>query len=320
MSIWSKGVDRSLSDKNRKENDLTNPIKEFFNNQNYEISYEIVDDKNWVVNVDGNLYLNQSDLDEGKLFFKIGKLTGNLYFYGKHMSPSVIPDEMSGEIIFVPDEETLAKTRGKKGNNENDELDMGLLRAKPTKAQLYKKLEEIMSEAVYNNYDFDIDKLVSELKTKATKEAGYNLKIEFGKKTKDSQLYTCKIYVDDNGEPLNLSAIETAVYLTFMLFEDGIKPDYLTPKFYERIRGIYQKLSGTVQDWSETSGGVLVKEFDVATLNSHRSNIRSAIKQHISNKNVVDKFAIEGHKNQPFNVDKATNAIRDQIKSTFGVQ
>lgn len=320
MSIWSKGVDRSLSDKNRKENDLTNPINEFFNNQNYEISYEIVDDKNWVVNVDGNLHLNQSDLDEGKLFFKIGKLAGNLYFYGKHMSPSVIPDKMSGEIIFVPDEKELAKTRGQKGNNQDDELDMGLLRAKPTKAQLYKKLEEIMSEAVYNNYDFDIDKLVSELKSKAIKEAGYNLKIEFGKKTQNSQLYTCKIYVDDSGEPLNLSAIETAVYLTFMLFEDGIKPDYLTPKFYERIRGIYQKLSDTVQDWSETSGGVLVKEFDVATLNGHRSMIRSALKQHISNKNVVDKFAIEGEKNKPFKVGKATDDIRNQIKSTFGVQ
>ena len=320
MSIWSKGVDRSLSDKNRKENDLTNPIKEFFNNQNDEISYEIIDNKNWIVNVNGNLHINQSNLDDGKLFFKIGKLTGNLYFYGKHMSPSVIPDEMSGEIIFVPDEKELIKTRGQKENNQDDELDMGLLRAKPTKAQLYKKLEEIMSEAVYHNYDFDIDKLVSELKVKATKEARYNFKIEFGKKTQNSQLYTCKIYVDDSDEPLNLSAIETAVYLTFMLFEDGIKPDYLTPKFYERIRGIYQKLSDTVQDWSETSGGVLVKEFDVATLNGHRSMIRRALKQHISNKNVVDEFAIEGYKNKPFKVGKATDDIRNQIKSTFGVQ
>lgn len=320
MSIWSKGVDRSLSDKNRKENDLTNPIKEFFNNQNDEISYEIIDDKNWIVNVDGNLHLNQSDLDEGKLFFKIGKLTGNLYFYGKHMSPSVIPEEMSGEIIFVPDEEELAKTRGQKGNNEDDGLDMGLLTAKPTQDELYKKLEEVLSEIVYNNYDIDTLELIDLLKKKSEKEGNYQLKIEFAKKTESSRNFICKIYVDDTDKSLKLTAIETAVYLTFMLYEDGIKPDYLTPKFYERLRGIYQKLSGSVQDWSDTSGGVLVKEFDTPTLNGHRSMIRKAIKKHISNKYVVDKFAIEGEKNKPFKVEKATDAIREQIKSTFGVQ
>lgn len=320
MGLWTKGVKRSETGEGRKENILTSQIEDFFNNREETVSYEIVDDKNWIVDVNGNLHLYQSDLDEGKLFFKIGKLVGNLYFHGKYMSPSVIPVGMDGEIVFVPDEEELARTRGQKGNSEDDKLDMGLLTDQPTKAQLYKKLEEILSQAVYYNYDMEIDKLVNELKAKSTKEAGYNLKIEFDKKTKKSQFYTCKIYVDDSGEPLKLSAIETAVYLTFMLFEDGIKPDYLTPKFYERIRGIYKNLSDTVQDWSDTSCGVLVKEFDVRTLHGHRSKIRSAIKQHISNKNVVDDFAIEGLQNQPFKVARATSTIRNQIKSTFGVQ
>lgn len=319
MGLWSKGVDRSETGEIRKEDNLKNMIDEFFSNQKEKVPYEIVDDKNWIVDIDGNLHLNQSDLDEGKLFFKIGKLSGNLYFHGKHMSPSVIPNQMEGDIIFVPDEEELARTRGQKGNSE-DELDMGLLRAKPTQEQMYKQLEEVISEMVYYGYDFDFDDLKRKLKEELAQKDKYKLKIEFDKKTASSAKHICKIYVDDTDKPLKLTPIETAVYLTFMLFENGIKPDYLTPKFYDRIRGIYKNLSDTVQDWSDTSGGILVKEFDLMTLNGHRSNIRKAIKTKIANKRIVDDFAVEGEKEQPFKVVKATDEIRNQIKSTFGVQ
>lgn len=320
MGLWSKGLERAQSGDIKLEEVITNVLAEFFSNQKQVDSYKLVDEKKRIVDIDGHLHLNQDDLDDGKLFFKIGKLTGNLYFHGKQLSPSVIPDEMGGDIIIVPDEEELAKRKGQKGNNDNDRLDMGLLTAQPTQDELYKKLEEVLSEIVYNNYDIDTEELIDLLKKKSEKEGNYQLRLEFDKKKADSRNFICKIYVDDTDKPLKLTAIETAVYLTFMLYEDGIKPDYLTPKFYERIRGIYQKLSGTVQDWSDTSGGVLVKEFDTPTLNGHRSMIRKAIKKHISNKYVVDKFAIEGHKNKPFKVDKATDAIRDQIKSTFEVK
>lgn len=319
MGLWSKGLNRNKTGKVRSEENLTSLIEYFFNNQKEKVSYEVVDYKNWIVNVDGNLYINQSDLDEGNLFFKIGNLTGNLYFHGKYMSPSVIPDQMEGDIIFVPDEEELARTRGQKGNSE-DELDMGLLRAQPTQEQMYKKLEEVISEMVYYGYDFDFDALKRNLKEELSQKDKYKLKIEFDKKTPSSAKHICKIYVDDTDKPIKLTPIETAVYLTFMLFEDGIKPDYLTPKFYKRIRGIYKNLSDTVQDWSDTSGGILVKEFDLLTLNGHRSNIRKAIKTKIANKRIIDDFAVEGEKGNPFKVAKATDEIRNQIKSTFGVQ
>ena len=233
MGLWTKGLKRAESGDIRKEDDLSKQIEEFFAGRKGNPTYEINDRIVPSVKINGNLHIYQSDLDEGKLFFKIKELSGDIYFYGKHMSPSVIPEKMEGEIIIVPDEGESTTSEGQKGNGDkDDDLNMGLLTDQPTKAQLYKKLEEILSQAVYYNYDMEIDKLVSELKAKSTKEAGYNLKIEFDKKTKNSQFYTCKIYVDDSGEPLKLSAIETAVYLTFMLFEDGIKPDYLTPKFY----------------------------------------------------------------------------------------
>ena len=76
MSLWSKGIERSKTGTVRTEDDKTNPIDEFFASQPDVRSYEITDIKNGVVNVDGSIHLNEADLDNGELFFKIAKLTG----------------------------------------------------------------------------------------------------------------------------------------------------------------------------------------------------------------------------------------------------
>lgn len=107
MSLWSKGIERSKTGTVRKEDDKTNPIDEFFASQPDVRSYEITDIKNGVVNVDGSIHLNEADLDNGELFFKIAKLTGNLYCHCKHIKQSVVPAELGGEIVFVPNEEEL---------------------------------------------------------------------------------------------------------------------------------------------------------------------------------------------------------------------
>lgn len=70
MGLWTKGVKRSETGDGRKENILTSQIEDFFNIREESVSYEIVDDKNWIVDVNGNLHLYQSDLDEEKLFFQ----------------------------------------------------------------------------------------------------------------------------------------------------------------------------------------------------------------------------------------------------------
>ena len=57
MGLWKKGFDRSRTGENRREEVLTPQIEEFFNNREKQVSYEIVDDKNWIVDVNGNLHL-----------------------------------------------------------------------------------------------------------------------------------------------------------------------------------------------------------------------------------------------------------------------
>ncbi|MCM1222297.1 MAG: hypothetical protein NC548_48305 [Lachnospiraceae bacterium] len=294
-------------------------------------SYEIIDDKEWVVNVEGSLHIVQSDLDEkGNLWFKIGKLTGNLYFHGKHFNPSLIPADMGGEVIIVPDEGEHIGNSTSAGNNEEDELGMGYLSANPKSYNKVKStLEDALTESITNGLGLEdeIGSIIEKIKRECKNKNKYQLEVKFKEKVNEyggipkyTGLYDCRIYVDNSNKELKLTAIEKAVYLTFMLYENGIRPEYLTPKFFERLRGIYKHLTDTVQDRSDTSTGVLVKEFDAKTLNGYRSKIREAIKAYISNKKIVDLFAIEGYKDQPFKIEKATDKIRDDIKNTFGVQ
>ena len=109
--MWKSGINRAKNGVIRPEDDQTNQIKEFFEGQEQVEKYDIVDVKNWVVDVEGSILLFESDLADGELFFKIGKLTGNLYCHCRHFKPSVVPTELGGEIIFVLDEEELAKYR-----------------------------------------------------------------------------------------------------------------------------------------------------------------------------------------------------------------
>ena len=129
MGLWSNTFDRARMVKPRKEDDLTKLIEEFFSHQKEVSSFVIVDNKEWVVDVEGSVHLDQNDLYDGELWFTIGKLSGNLYFKGQHFKPSVIPTELGGEVIILRDEEELAKSKGQKGNSdeEDEDLNMGLL-------------------------------------------------------------------------------------------------------------------------------------------------------------------------------------------------
>ena len=73
MGIWGSTLKRSNTGELRREDDLTNIIKEFFlNNQQQVSSYEIhmpgAPGEDWIVDVDGSLRIDDSDFP-----FKIGK-------------------------------------------------------------------------------------------------------------------------------------------------------------------------------------------------------------------------------------------------------
>ena len=289
MGLWSKGVDRSETGEIRKEDDLKNMIDEFFSNQEEKVPYEIVDDKNWIVDIDGNLHLNQSDLDEGKLFFKIGKLSGNLYFHGKHMSPSVIPDQMEGDIIFIPDEEELARTRGQKGNKEEelDDLMHALSENPPSKSKVTKLLETAFTECLANGYDIDVQEILTRLKEEWENRDRFKLNIDIkqteynigahhiGKREK----LECNFFISSDDIPLKLSAIEKAVYLLYILHPEGL-PLILQGDVVRTLKKIYNKLQDAVPD---EVNGILGKDDFIrdTTINGYRFHIRKEIHKQI---------------------------------------
>ena len=186
----------------------------------------------------------------------------------------------------------------------------------PTKEKTIKDLEKILSDAIYNDYDIDFDEIIKRIK--AENKRSFNLDFDYYPKDKNKDNYFTKfdIYVSKTAK-LELTAIHKAVYLTFLYYEEGQVLDDPTYEFYEILKAIYKRMPGTVKDWEN---GIFKKDFSTTTLNGYRTEIRNAIKQHISNKNIVDEFAIEGYKGKPFKIQRSTETLRNKILKLFGLQ
>ena len=248
MGFWKSGIDRSTTGEIRTEDDLTNQIKEFFSNQKQVESYEIKDKTNWVVDVEGSILLFESDLADGELFFKIGKLTGNLYCHCRHFKPSVVPTELGGEIIFVLDEEELAKYRTNTSGSTNDDdpfQGMQLITTKePSKSSIttsiIKRLKTAIADSIDYGIDIDLDKLLAEVREekKINNTDKYKLRIKL--KTRSTGNIECRIYlwdVEDEPEEKNghskkydkdevkLTATQKAIYLMFIMEKEGLVSD-----------------------------------------------------------------------------------------------
>lgn len=323
MGFLSKTLKRAESGEPRVEDNLTTEIAVFMKNHNVN-SYKITNNKEWIVDIDGSLHIEQSDLDKnGELFFKIGRLTGNLYFHGKYFKPTVIPAELGGDVIFVQEE---TDSRSQKGNNkeEDDNLDMGLLTTK-SRAQVVKQLETALTESLANGYDIDVQEILSRLSEDWKNRDKYMLRIEFPEKDKSRGAYNpseydkfkCVFYVSPDGKPLDLSAIETAVYILYILHPEGL-PLMLGKGEVRLLKKIYKKLIDAVPD--EVNGLLGMDDFiKDTTINRYRHDLRKEIQKHISNSKIVDEFAIEGYRDEPFKVQKATDEMRAEIREKFGL-
>lgn len=324
MGLWKPGIERSknLNHGVRLGEDRTYAIEEFFALQSGVVSYDIVDKTEWTVNVEGSIHLDQSDLDEGELFFKIGRLSGNLYFHGEYFKQSVVPDELGGSIIIVDDNEGKHYAN-ENGNDEEDTFGMGLL-TKKSREQVVKLLETALTESLANGYDIDVQEILTRLSEDWKNRDKYQLRvvikeIEYGSahnKRKSDKL-ECDFYISPSEKPLKLLAIEKAVYLLFILHENGLKLN-MKKNHVELLRKIYNKLEDTVQD---TENGIMNKEFLLVdtTLNGYRSHIRKEIQKRISNSKIVDEFAIEGEREKSFTVQRATEEMRAEIREKFGL-
>lgn len=190
----------------------------------------------------------------------------------------------------------------------------------PTKEKTIKDLERILSDAIYNDYDIDFDEIIKRIK--AENKRSFNLRFDYDPKDKDKGKDKDKhftkfdIYVSETAK-LELTAIHKAVYLAFLLSEKGEVLDDPSFLFFDELKAIYKRLPDTVKD---LENGIVSKDFSTTTLNGYRTEIRNAIKQHISNKNIVDEFAIEGYKGKPFKIQRSTEKLRKEIIKLFGLQ
>lgn len=341
MRLFRRTIERIKLGNVRLEDDLTNIIAEFFSNQPNIEKYEIVKKKNikdiltqeneltgidgelkWVVDVYGDVHLYKDDLINGDLFFKIRMLTGNLYCHCKHIKPSVIPIKLYGDIEFVPDEEEQWK------NSLAKDTDMGMrgmecLTKAPTKAEVVKNLKQVFTDYLALGDNIDFDEIIGTLREEWNNKDRYELNVKAERRSKGGVI-DCDIYIrgcKDEG-PLKLQVIEKALYLTFMLQEDGIKLEYTTLAFWNTARRIYSQLAGN-KAMNEATGimsdAFLMSDALSTTINGYRSKIRSEIKRRISNDKIVDDFAVEGYKNKPVSVKKATPEIREYIREVFAL-
>ena len=158
MGMWKSGLDRAKTGEtnqtlveelqpNNVPDEIRNTrVEEFLAKQPNKVPYEIrnKDDKEWVVDFDGSIEIRDSDLENGNLLFKIGRLTGDLICYCRHIKPSLIPEELGGEIIF---KHHLLGDRTKKTRFKINDKVWFLSKNEPTN----KKVKQIIITSSYTD-------------------------------------------------------------------------------------------------------------------------------------------------------------------------
>ena len=213
-------------------------------------------------------------------------------------------------------------------------FDMGLKIAKPEKGSLAekkliakeeKKLEKILRECAVLDIELDIDRIKEKVANDLKKTVDYKLIIKKQRnnlRNRTIEYNTYDIYVAEGEEyKLDLTGILKAVYLTYLLYKDGLRVEDTYGEFREITQKIYGSLPFADKNEKE-AGGVRDDEgttYDsyIKTLRGYFTNIRDAVADKVADPLVAQDFAIEGFKGAPFGIAKTTPEIIAQIKEDF---
>lgn len=187
------------------------------------------------------------------------------------------------------------------------------------------KLYSLLRECYVLDIDLDIDKIKKKLDTAINSGIDYQLIIKGGFHQDGKRIICdfCDIFVaDDKKHKLKLTAIEKAVYLTFLLYPQGIRVKETFWGFRETCIKIYGRLPA--EELCEKEEGIrndqnAIPEVFESTLRGYISTIRTEVAKKVANPKTAIEFAIEGYKNQEFGIARSTPEIRAQIKEYFGV-
>lgn len=221
-------------------------------------------------------------------------------------------------------------------NGDNDGFGMGMKIAKPEpgskaekalKTRMERKLEKVLRDCAILDIELDVDRIKQKVINSLKSTIDYKLALNIKTIKEDSLSFctVCDIYVADGEDyKLDLTAGEKAVYLTFMLYEDGIR---IKDTAESSFRSITQKIYNQLPDdnkCEKTAGGILdtgdvIYDVYEKTLRGDISNIRAEIDDKIANPLIAQDFAIEGFKNKEFGISNSTPELRAQIKQAFGL-
>lgn len=211
-------------------------------------------------------------------------------------------------------------------------FDLGMKIAKPEAgspaekkliAKEEKKLEKILRECAVLGIELDIDRIKKKVEDDLKNTKNYQLSI----KTKPNparpgELSVCDIYVADGEDSkLELTSIETAVYLSFLLYKDGVRVLDAFDELRQVTQHIYLRLPGS-EKTRKLEGGILDDKnatYDayMNTLRGYFTTIREAVADKVSDPLIAQEFSIEGFKNAPYGIERSTKEIRKQIKEAF---
>ena len=221
-------------------------------------------------------------------------------------------------------------------DGNNDGLDMGLKIAKPEsgskaekalKTKMERKLEKVLRDCTILDIELDVDRIKQKVINSLKSAIEYKLALNIKTIKEDSLSFctVCDIYVAEGEDyKLDLTAGEKAVYLTFMLYKDGIR---IKNTAESSFRSITQKIYNQLPDdnkCEKTAGGILdtgdvIYDVYEKTLRGDISNIRAEIADKITNPLIAQDFAIEGFKDKEFGISNSTPELRAQIKQAFGL-
>lgn len=221
-------------------------------------------------------------------------------------------------------------------DGNSDGADMGLKIVKPEpgskaektlKTKMERRLEKVLRDCTILDIELDVDRIKQKVinSLKSTIEYKLALNIKTIKEDSLSFCTVCDIYVAEGEDyKLDLTAGEKAVYLTFMLYKDGIR---IKETAESSFRSITQKIYNQLPDdnkCEKTAGGILdtgdvIYDVYEKTLRGDISNIRTEIADKISNPLIAQDFAIEGFKDKEFGISNSTPELRAQIKQAFGL-
>jgi len=210
-------------------------------------------------------------------------------------------------------------------------FDLGMKIAKPEDGSLAKekltakeekKLEKILRECAVLGIELDIDRIKKKVEEDLKNTKNYQLSIKIQSDPhRPGRLSVCDIYVADSEDSkLELTSIEKAVYLSFLMYKDGVR----VLDAFDELRWVTKRIYLKMPDYEKTKKekGIMNEEYAtydayMNTLRGYFSTIRESVADKVSDPLIAQEFSIEGFKNAPYGIERSTKEIRKQIKEAF---